>query len=314
MGYTDQQITILETINYVCESLSIVGSFVIIISYCCFSRLRHNFAYSLVLYLAIADLFRSTARIIGSFLSDDKQDQILCTISAFFINFSSLASFLFVAAIAFVMYSIVNIKFASFWKVKPATMRKRKQRIAITIVIISAIISCFPFTQSAYVYVGAWCWIGADTQHWRWICYYLPLILIFIFCVCIYSIILWHIRKLESAMADQSASNAKTKFAVFRRLKYYPMVLLICFFFPTMRRIYQLFEDEAPFWLGVCHALGSGSYGFLNGMVYGVNQMVTEEYKKGLEGTIRSHHMTITSEIEIECTAGKYDKSIGGTE
>eukprot|EP01084_Bolivina_argentea_P200731 343216_1 len=99
---------------------------------------------------------------------------------------------------------------------------------------------------------------------------------------------------------DES-NRGRLKFAMYGRLKYYPLVLVIAQLFPTTRRVYnQMFDEEAPFWLGVLHTLGAGLYGGLNAITYGLNQAVTREYSKSLEGTIRSREMKAVQVIDIE--------------
>merc|ERR1712154_156114 len=93
---------------------------------------------------------------------------------------------------------------------------------------------------------------------------------------------------------------SRRKFAIFRRLKYYPMVLLICFLFPTVHRFYEIFDDDVPFWLVVLHVIGSGSYGFMNGIVYGINQMVTEEYKMCLKKRYKPANPNESCEMIID--------------
>ena len=81
-----------------------------------------------------------------------------------------------------------------------------------------------------------------------------------------YSIILNRLRQIEEKIPEAN----RGQFRMFMNLKYYPSVLLIAFFFPAFRRIYQMFDDEAPFWLGVCQTLSAGLYGGLNAFVYGM--------------------------------------------
>eukprot|EP01084_Bolivina_argentea_P059938 109497_1 len=247
MGYSQQQIQTLEIINYSCASFSVIGSLFIIISYLIFSKLQQKFSYSLIFYLAIADLIRSIGKIWGSFLSDHYKFNSQCSIAGLITNFGGISSFFFVAVIAIVMYTCVNMQFGQYWNVSTDILRKRKYMFAIVIWTIALIISLLPFSQNAYGYVGAWCWIQSDYHHWRWLCFYGPLIFIFIFCIIMYIVITRHLQKIEQSIPQQNRGQYK----MFMNLKYYPLVLLIAFLFPTIRRVYQMFDDEAPFWLGI---------------------------------------------------------------
>ena len=99
-------------------------------------------------------------------------------------------------------------------------------------------------------------------------------------------------------------SNLKNRM-IFKRLKYYPLIMLISFFFPLTRRIYQKFHDEGPFWLGIAHTVGSGLYGALNAIVYGFNEIVLREYKKGLKSSIPSSQLCTYESVCIETTKVK---------
>eukprot|EP01083_Nonionella_stella_P073383 198368_1 len=328
MGYSHysvHQIEILETINSICAPFSVIGSLFIIFSYLIFPNLRSRFAYSLVFFTAISDLIRSIGRIWGSFLSSDRSVQTQCSFAGLFINFGGVSSFIFTAVIAIVMYTCVHMQYASLWNVKPEILRRRKYYVAITIWMVTLIISCLPFINSGYAYVGAWCWISSEFHHWRWICFYGPLILICLFCIVMYTIIIRQLRSVAEAM-DES-NRGRLKFAMYGRLKYYPLVLVIAQLFPTTRRVYnQMFDEEAPFWLGVLHTLGAGLYGGLNAITYGIcclslfielricdayelypglNQAVTREYSKSLEGTIRSREMKVVQVIDLKQTQQK---------
>merc|ERR1740131_269334 len=109
--------------NHTLSILAVIGSTFIIASYLRFKQLGEQFASSLVLFLSISDLIRSIGKIWGSFLSDDSSLDAQCSISALMINFGGLTSFLFVGAIALVMFTAVNIKYAAFWKAKPEVLR-----------------------------------------------------------------------------------------------------------------------------------------------------------------------------------------------
>eukprot|EP01084_Bolivina_argentea_P197213 337998_1 len=141
--------------------------------------------------------------------------------------------------------------------------------------------SCLPFSQNAYGYVGAWCWIsnkGVHFHHWRWLCYYGPLQPVIILSIIVYAMIFYELKQFTKTSKLKSKSDDLLK--MYQKLKYFPAILLISFAFPTIRRFYQVFEPEAPFWLGLLHTIGSGSYGFLNAVLYGINPGVIREYKK----------------------------------
>jgi len=65
--------------------------------------------------------------------------------------------------------------------------------------------------------------------------------------------------------------------ATLERIKYYPMVLVVCYFFATIHRIVQIFGPQ-PFWLSVLHTIGASSQGTLNCIVYGLTPSVRSAF------------------------------------
>lgn len=65
------------------------------------------------------------------------------------------------------------------------------------------------------------------------------------------------------------------------RLKYYPLVLVFCWTFATINRIYNIFGHEIMFLTFMHHTLG-GLQGLLNALVYGTNDQVKQIWKEKL--------------------------------
>jgi len=65
------------------------------------------------------------------------------------------------------------------------------------------------------------------------------------------------------------------------RLKYYPLVLAFCWSFATVNRLYEIVGKEI-FILTVLHHGCGGLQGFLNAIVYGMNENVKQTWKKKL--------------------------------
>ena len=152
MGYTDEQIEVLEIINWAGASLSVIGSLFIMLSYMIFPKLREKFSYSLVFCLAISDLIRFIGKIWGSFLSEDHSTSNICLVAGVVTNFGGLSSFLFVAVIAIVMYTAVNIRYAPYWDKKQNDLERRRYYVSISVWSIAFIVSLLPFFQSSYGY------------------------------------------------------------------------------------------------------------------------------------------------------------------
>ena len=63
-----------------------------------------NFAFKLILFVAVGDLINS----VGNFLGSPEDDSALCYIQAFLTEFGDIVSFSWVTAIAFVIYNVIN--------------------------------------------------------------------------------------------------------------------------------------------------------------------------------------------------------------
>jgi len=64
-------------------------------------------------------------------------------------------------------------------------------------------------------------------------------------------------------------SNDELKFI--KRLRFYPLVLIVCYLWGSVNRIYVFFDDEIE-WIVALHLFFGGLMGFLNSLVYGLNK------------------------------------------
>lgn len=66
-----------------------------------------------------------------------------------------------------------------------------------------------------------------------------------------------------------------------QRMKFYPMILIICYFFASIRRIIDwATEDQTSYILAVLHTFFAAIPGFLNAIVYGFTKDVKERDKE----------------------------------
>ena len=65
------------------------------------------------------------------------------------------------------------------------------------------------------------------------------------------------------------------------RLKYYPIVLVLCWTFATINRVYNIFGKEVTV-LTFLHVTFGGIQGLLNAIVYGANDQVKQIWKEKL--------------------------------
>ena len=73
-----------------------------------------------------------------------------------------------------------------------------------------------------------------------------------------------------------------SKSSTLQRMKYYPMILMICYLPATIRRMSELFGDNhiSPFWLAAMQVLFSSLIGLGNATVYGFSQQSVREKDK----------------------------------
>ena len=110
---------IVTAVSVSCTAISFVAELFIIFTYLCHSKL-HQLRYSLVFYLSTADTIRSFAKLWGSLESNT----FFCSLQAFLINYGGLSTFLWVAIIAIVMYTLVF--YSHLWQLTNESLRKRK--------------------------------------------------------------------------------------------------------------------------------------------------------------------------------------------
>ena len=72
------------------------------------------------------------------------------------------------------------------------------------------------------------------------------------------------IKKLQALSKKDSKSIKK-----FNKLLYYPMILIICFFWACFLGIYILIDDTKE-WMLALHLFFAGLMGFLDSIVYGL--------------------------------------------
>jgi len=68
-----------------------------------------------------------------------------------------------------------------------------------------------------------------------------------------------------------------------QRMKFYPLILLICYTFPTIRRVIDwATNDQTPYFLAVLHTFFAAIPGFLDAIVYGLTKDVKQTDKRCL--------------------------------
>jgi len=193
----------------------------------------------------------------GTFADGDHPNS--CRFQAFLIQFGSLSSILWVTVISYCIKEVVINRNAYVEE----DIKKYHAFVWIT----ATVFACLPFTTNSYGPASGWCWIKKEEVGgmWRFVTFYLPLWIAGLWILWIYY---RTIRQLENSMQT-----------VLNRMKYYPLVLLITYFFATVNRVSQLFTDPI-FILACLHYFFSTLSGLFNCVVYGWTPTVRAELVK----------------------------------
>jgi len=165
----------LVILNVIASTFSFLGATFIILNFFGFEEFKNNFAFKLILFVAIGDIINS----VGNFMGSPDDGSALCYMQAFLTQFGDIVSFAWVTAIAWVIYSVISRE------VQPTRedVEKWYKKIHFVIWPTTLFLSILPFIQGTYGNDNGLCWIkfhentSTDPwgEVWRWICFYLPL-------------------------------------------------------------------------------------------------------------------------------------------
>lgn len=175
MSYSQEQIDTLVILNVIASTFSFLGATFIIANFFGFEEFKNNFAFKLILFVAIGDVINS----VGNFCGSPDDGTALCYIQAFLTQFGDIVSFAWVTAIAWVIYNVIRRE------VPPTRedVEKWYKRIHLIIWPVTLLLAILPFFSGTYGNDNGLCWIkyvqGTSSdpwgEVWRWICFYLPL-------------------------------------------------------------------------------------------------------------------------------------------
>jgi hypothetical protein len=275
MGLSSDDKEAIVAINIVASSLSFLGSLFVILVYCGFSEVR-SYSFRLVLYMSICDLFFSFANLLGPMDSSDG----MCIAQAVLISYFGLASILWSAILALSLYLFV-VK-------QNMTVPDFELKFALFAFGFPILMTFLPFSTGSYGDLYGQCWIEIDHAGgvaWAVLQFYIPLWLTVIFnCYCFY-LAYKELRVLIEGAGNMPEEERQLKLSNVRRLKYYPLVLVICWIFASINAVYMLANPNSPSVGLIIMDQGMGSMqGFLNAVVYGLNPTV----KAAMAGTYQA--------------------------
>lgn len=259
MTFSAEQNQALSAVRIVGSTVSMCGSGFIILMFLAFSDLR-KFAFRLVVMLSVCDLILG----FGIYLGDGNVDNSLCRFQAFVIQFGSMGEVFWTAVIAYSIREVVLIQ--------PRNVRIEDKMNTYHMFVwgTAFVSSILPFFSNSYGDADGWCWISKYGDHsptwgtfWRMICFYIPLWVTIVFIIVVY-------RKTLRVL-DRTAEN-------FKRMRWYPLVLIVIYFFATLDRVWQLFAD-ANYELCVFRVFFASLAGFFNALIYGWTPAVQDKFR-----------------------------------
>lgn len=251
-----------------CAVLSIAGSSIIMSSFVYFRKAR-NPSSLLIFFLALSDLGSS----FPFFIATDA-DSAWCTIQAVSLTFWQLAGILWTVVIARFMYKVIVLSLDP----QDASVFYKYFAIVNSVSLLAAVL---PFTTDSYGSTGTWCWIkspdhGLDTSTldsasvwWRMITFYFPLWIAVGHNTYMYFRM---VDKLQNLAVHSNAEDGILRVRLenlVKKLKWYPIILALCYFPSTVLRLYNFTDGGSAYWLEIVGASCGNLVGFFDCIVYG---------------------------------------------
>lgn len=269
MGFSEEEQEAIRIAMDVSLSLSLTGSVFILSMYALFPDLR-GFAFKLVFCMTIADAGKAICKLQVAFLLPTYG--AFCYIAAVADTFCALSSVLWTSTIAWSLYiTVVRGR---------EDIESLKGYFHLYSWGIPLLITPLPFITDSYGPAQGWCWIAASKNSiwlgtmWRLIAFYGPLWLVIPFNIYSYARVIRAIRMHANSALSESVYIRDT---LIRRLRFYPLVLIICYAPVTVKRIYDFIDpEESNIYLGLASACMMCLNGLLNAVVYGFTDSVKD--------------------------------------
>jgi len=246
--------------------ISFLGASFIILTYLKFPKLR-NFTFKLVTFISLSDFLFYLGKLISISSVWGNPGPIICSIQGLLINYGELASVLWSGTIAFTLYYTIITPI-------PDLVDKYYFKMKLICFGVPFLFTIIPWYLGYIGQAGDFCWIVIDNRH-RWTSFFMRL---FEFYLPLWGIIYYNIYVYIRLIHYLNSINANVGL---KRLALYPLILVICWFFPTLHRIESFFRDDSQF-LNAMHNISESLQGILNAILYGMNENVRFEWKKYL--------------------------------
>lgn len=231
-----------------------------------YKNLKMGYGHDLIFYLAISDLILSIAAFVKSSDFNSGNISSVCILQGFLINFSELSSICWTTIIAISVY--LSTKNNAINLIPKYYLLYFLFSIGIPLFFAIA-----PLFSNSYGPAGAWCWLNTknheNTTAWIWsLVIYLFIwgnIIVNLISI-IKSINYFKIRTFEIEEENIDEANFLRNFCIV--LRFFPIILIICWLPATINRIYLFASRRENTFLYTIQAFFSNLTGFLNCIVY----------------------------------------------
>ena len=238
--------------------LSILSSLFIISVYI-FAKGLRVYAFRLVLYLSIFDLFKSTSMLIPTYSCTSSSFQ--CLIQSTSYQFFTLSSILMSLIMALCLYLSI---------IKNVEDLEKYHKYSISfILILASTSSILIYLLGKYGNYLYWCSVDERFYPFHLSVFFVPL---------------WIINFLNFYLYYVLISNMRKQYLDVKRLRIYPFILVFCYLPATLAIILISKGDKVPFGLVLATVLCDGALGLMNCIFYGLTKHVKIYIKASVSG------------------------------
>ncbi len=231
-----------------------------------YKSLKMGYGHNFIFLLALSDFVLSISAFIKTSDLNSGIIDAACVAQGIFINFSEMSSICWTSIIAYSIYLSTKTTGIS-------SIPKYYVYFFIFSYGFPIIFSIIPLFLNGYGPAGAWCWMNTkdlkNSFAWAWsiiIYIFNWLNIIFNLFAVIKSINYFRIRTFEIKERNLEETNFLKNFCIV--LKFFPIILIICWLPPTINRLYIFISGDENTFLYASHAFFGNLPGFLNCIVY----------------------------------------------
>ncbi|OMJ68216.1 hypothetical protein SteCoe_34399 [Stentor coeruleus] len=270
-NYSSEQLETIRLANLLVASLSVCGSFFMILLYFCAKELRVH-AFKLVMLLALGDFLCNCCIILSN--SFNSIPNTICSIQGFIMDSSHLSVFTWCLAISFNLYQI-------FVKSNESIEKYFKYWFILAYIFLPTL-QTIPFITNSYEYVGSLCTLKQDFYGnlWRLVLVYIPIWVHILFTSYFYISLYGKIKIIQkkSFGMEMQLDNLVAKTMKF------PLILIFTQLPLSVLRLIQFaFDGFSIFELELIAMILLDLQGLLNAIAYGWNGNVKSFIYRSLQ-------------------------------